>query len=167
VARFIVFDSDPAGLACHEPGNLERGGVWNWMLNERADGSIIVIPAIVDYEVRRSLISNDLWDSVKRLDALYSAKYVRHLSISDEALRTAAKLWAEVRRRGEPTAHDHALDGDVILSAQAMEYCSDADDWQVITENVAHIARYVGDRARSRRAVVGQWLNSKRSILEP
>jgi hypothetical protein len=64
VQRIIIFDSDPAGLACHEPGNLERGGVWNWMLNEWVNGSIIVIPAIVDYEVRRSLISNELWDLV-------------------------------------------------------------------------------------------------------
>jgi hypothetical protein len=103
--------------------------------------------------------------SVKRLDALYSDKYVRLLSISDAALRTASRLWAEARRRGEQTAHDHAVDGDVILSAQAMEFCSSADDWQVITENVSHIARYVGDRAQSRRAVVGDWMNSSRSIV--
>ena len=165
MARIFIFDSDPAGLACHDPGNPERGDLRIWMFKESADKAIFVIPAIVDYEIRRELIRSEAWDGVKRLDVLYSDNHARHLSISDAALRTAAKLWADARRRGEQTSHDHALDGDVILSAQAMEFCSDADDWQVITENVDHIARYVGDRARSRRAVVNEWLNSSRSII--
>jgi hypothetical protein len=165
VARIFIFDSDPAGLACHEPGNPERGDLWNWMIKERVAGAIIVIPAIVDYEVRRSLILAEAWDGVRRLDALYLNKYVNYLPITQDAMKRAAGLWAKARREHRPTAGDHALDGDVILSAQAMEYCSDADDWQVITENVEHIARYVGDRARSRRAVVDAWMRSPRSSL--
>jgi predicted nucleic acid-binding protein len=138
------------------------------MIKESVDGAMFVIPAIVDYEIRRSLILAEAWDGVKRLDALYldQAVHVRPLSISDAAMRRAAELWAAARRRGKQTAPDHALDAEVILSAQAMEYCSDADDWQIITENVEHIGRYVGDRARSRRAIVDEWLKSKRSLLE-
>jgi hypothetical protein len=167
VARQIfLLNSDPTGLACHEPGNLEAGRFRAWMYGQlhakvRAE---IIIPAIVDYEIRRELILGELWGAVDRLDTLYASGTVRLLTISDAALRTASQLWADARRRGEPTAHDHALDGDVILSAQAMEYCSDADDWRIITENVAHIARYVGDRARSRKTVVGEWMSSSKSI---
>jgi toxin FitB len=164
VARIFIFDSDPAGLVCHEPGNPERAGVWNWMLKEWVAGAIIVIPAIVDYEVRRSLILAETWESVERLDALYD-HHVRYLPISQDALKRAAELWARARREHRPTASDPALDGDVIMSAQAMEFCSDADDWQVITENVEHIARYVGNRARSRRAVVDDWLKSSKSSI--
>lgn len=135
------------------------------MYGEHYTNAEIVIPSIIDYEVRRELILNELWDGVKRLDALYAARIVKLLSISDAAMRRAADLWANARRRGEPTAHDHGLDGDVILSAQAIEYCSEADDWQIITENIRHITRYVGERARSRRTVVGDWMSSSNSIV--
>jgi predicted nucleic acid-binding protein len=164
--RIFILDSDPTGLACHEPGNLEAVKFRAWMYGQRYAKveAEIVIPAIIDYEIRRELVLNELGDAVKRLDALYTANRVRPLSISDAAMRTAARLWADVRRRGMPTAHDHALDADVILSAQAMEFCSDADDWQIITENVDHIARYVGDRARSRKVVVSDFMSSAKSI---
>ncbi len=165
--RIFLLNSDPTGLVCHEPGNLEAGRLRAWMygqIHAKVQAEII-IPAIVDYEIRRELILGELWGAVDRLDALYTSGTVRLLTINDTAMRTATRLWADVRRRGGPTAHDHALDGDVILSAQAMEFCSDADDWQIITENVGHITRYVGDRARSRRAVVGDWMSSSKSIV--
>ncbi len=167
MARILVFDSDPAGLACHGQGNSEANEFRAWMGGEWGAGSILVIPAIVDYEVRRSLILAEAWNGLVRLDALYASRRVRYLSISDAAMRTAAKLWADARRRGEQTAHDRALDADVIFSAQAIEFCSDADDWLIITENVGHISRYVGDRARSRRLVVGDWFKSERGLLDP
>jgi predicted nucleic acid-binding protein len=165
VARIFIFDSDPAGLVCHDPGSQERGGVWNWMFKEWIAGAIIVIPAIVDYEIRRSLILAGTLDGVRRLDALYEDKHVRYLPITQDAMKRAADLWAQARREHRPTAGDQAIDGDVILSAQAMGFCSDADDWRVITENVEHITRYVGDRAKSRRAVVNEWLNSSISSI--
>ena len=64
MARIFILDSDPAGLACHEPGNPEAGDLRNWMFKEWTAGAIIVIPAIVDYEVRRSLILAEAWDGV-------------------------------------------------------------------------------------------------------
>jgi predicted nucleic acid-binding protein len=165
VARIFIFDSDPAGLVCHDPGSPERGGVWNWMFKEWIAGAIIVVPAIVDYEVRRSLILAGTLEGVERLDALYEDKQVRYLPITQAAMKKAAELWAKARREHRPTVGDQALDGDVILSAQAMEFCSHEDDWQVITENVDHIARYVGGRARSRRAVVDEWLKSSKGSI--
>ncbi len=136
------------------------------MYGELVQGAMIIIPEIVDYEVRRSLILAGSQAAVGRLDALYRS-CIRFLPINTPAMKRAAELWAIARRRGEQTAHDHALDADVILSAQAIEFCSNWDDWQIITENVDHISRYVGDRARSRRLIVGDWLKTDRGLLDP
>jgi hypothetical protein len=135
------------------------------MYGEWANGAIIGIPEIVDYEVRRSLILANSWDGVRRLDDLYARKHALYLPINTPSMRKASELWAEARRKHRPTAGDQALDGDVIVSAQAMGFCSAADDWSIVTENVGHIARYVKDRARSRRAIVDEWLRSSTSRL--
>lgn len=165
MARILILDSDPTGLACPKPGRLgEADDLRAWLLG-RLGGSMIVVPEFVDYEVRRSLLLSGAQESVGRLDALYASGQAHPLPISTAAMRRAAALWADVRREHRPTAGDRAIDGDAILSAQALEVCSDADDWAVLTENVRHIARYVGDRVRSRREVVNEWLRSPRSLI--
>ncbi len=81
-------------------------------------------------------------------------------------MREAASLWAEARRKGQPTADPQAIDADVILVAQAMTRCSDADDWIILTENVGHLARFAQDRTRSRRQVVAEYLRSPESFIK-
>jgi len=41
-----------------------------------------------------------------------------YLAITTIAMRVAAQLFARTWRQGKPTAHDRAVDGDVILAAQ-------------------------------------------------
>lgn len=134
------------------------------MYKELADGATIVIPEIVDYEARRSLLLDGASRSIQRLDGLHDwfkdFLSVTYLPIKTRAMRIAAELRAQARREHRPTAADKALDGDVILAAQAREFCRDSNDWQIVTENVSHLARYVGDRARSRQAVVADWLTA-------
>ena len=60
----------------------------------------------------------------------------------------AAQLWADARRRGQPTADPHALDGAVILAAQATWLASGGDTVVVATMNATHLARFVDARAR-------------------
>jgi predicted nucleic acid-binding protein len=148
VARLIVLDSGDLGLACQKPGHPLGGLFREWMFLEWANGAMIVVPELADYEVRRSLMLAGFLKGIDRLDDLYQHP-ARYLPISTAAMRTAARLWAQARRRGEPTAHDQALDGDVIVAARAIEFCSDSDDWIIATENVADLPRYVGSRARS------------------
>ena len=49
--------------------------------------------------------------------------------------------WADVRRRGQPTADSKALDADVILAAQARRMT--AAEVVVATTNVRHLSRLV------------------------
>jgi len=55
----------------------------------------------------------------------------------------AAQLWAEARKRGQPTASADALDGDVILAAQALTSGFSPQDIVVATTNVGHLSQFV------------------------
>ena len=76
---------------------------------------------------------------LQRLDDLI--EIVGYLPLTTAVMRDAAELWAQVRQSGLPTADRHALDGDVILAAQARSI--PADDVVVATTNVGHLARLV------------------------
>ena len=52
-----------------------------------------------------------------------------------------ASVWAEVRKRGQPTADPKALDADVILAAQARRMA--AAEVVIATTNVRHLSRLV------------------------
>lgn len=61
--------------------------------------------------------------------------------ITTAAMREAAQLWADARNAGLPTASDAALNGDVILAAQARTI-GGPDPVVIATTNVSHLARY-------------------------
>jgi hypothetical protein len=56
-------------------------------------------------------------------------------------MRLAADLWAQARRRGQPTAGDNTIDADMILAAQALSL--GVVPVVVATTNVGHLARFV------------------------
>jgi len=73
---------------------------------------------------------------VARLDRL--KEVLEYLPLDTQVMLRAAELWAEMRRRGQPTADPKELDGDVILAAQAERAGA-----TVVTENVGHLSRLV------------------------
>ena len=97
-----------------------------------------MVPEIADYEVRRELLRLGSPVALANLDLL--AARLEYLPLDTVAMRIAARLWAQARATGQPTAPNHALDGDVILAAQAH-----ALNLPVIvaTGNPVHLARYL------------------------
>ncbi len=55
----------------------------------------------------------------------------------------AAQLWAEARLRGRPTAEPSALDGDVILAAQAILLENEGYKVVIATTNVGHLSQFI------------------------
>jgi hypothetical protein len=76
---------------------------------------------------------------IERLDTVIAT--LEYLSITNATMRKAAELWAEARKMGKQTAGDAALDGDMILVAQAMTL--GLSDVVVATTNVGHLSRFI------------------------
>ena len=114
-----------------------------WLQSLAAARVTIVVPEIADFEVRRELIRIAKATGLRRLDALKSARYVRYLPLTTEAMLRAAELWARARRQGTPTADPKALDCDVILAAQAQLVEEEGAAVTVATANPSHLALFV------------------------
>jgi predicted nucleic acid-binding protein len=140
VYRIIALDTGPSGIVCDDPRKETVQRITARMTQLLSDGRTqIILPEIADFEVRRKLLSLPHGAaSVRRLD----------VPITTAAMRTAAGLWAQARKSGYSTADPSAIDGDVILAAQALEYVGQGDQLWVATGNVKDLARYVGKSAR-------------------
>jgi predicted nucleic acid-binding protein len=139
VTSVILLDSGPLGLITNP--KLSPLGIQcnQWLRTLLSQGTIVLVPAITDYEVRRELIRADRTKGLQRLDFLKDE--IGYLPLTPEALLKAAELWAEVRQKGLPTADDKALDIDVVLAAQALTI--DASDVAIATSNPKHLSRFV------------------------
>jgi predicted nucleic acid-binding protein len=72
---------------------------------------------------------------------------LRHyIPITTAAIRKAAELWADARRKGLATADDKEINADVILAAQALHFIGLGDDLVVATYNARHLSRYLKAR---------------------
>ena len=109
-------------------------------------GTRIVVPEIADFEIRRELERLGNVPGLRRLDAL--AQVFLYAEITTPVMRRAAEFWADVRRRGLPTAGDQSLDADAILAAQAALIGGPGDTAAVATGNVSHLARFPGIHAQ-------------------
>lgn len=143
--QLIVLDSGPLGLILQESGYRQADECREWLKRHLAAGTQVVVPEIVDYEIRRELLRLKKTTAISKLDA-FAAAPGRYLHISTAVLRVAAELWAQARQQGRPTADPHALDIDVILAAQALAVGVPRADFVVATTNVVHLARFVPAR---------------------
>ena len=132
----ILLDGGPLGLVSNPKATEAGRECREWMSTMIASGVRICLPEIIDYELRRELLRANKAQGLARLDLLKSS--IHYLPITTPIMLKAAELWADVRRRGMPTADSKALDGDVILAAQALVV-----NGIVATENVDHLARLV------------------------
>ena len=139
MSRTILLDSGPLGLATNPRGSEAATACSRWLHRVAVGGSTVMVPEIADYEVRRELIRAGRTKGIERLDALISE--VEYLAITTATMRRAATFWAEARQQGRPTAADPALDGDVILAAQAATLGRAGTI--VTTTNVRHLTRFV------------------------
>lgn len=138
----LAIDTCILTIVCNDQ-HREHAAVTEWLgaFLDHED-SEVYLPAIADYELRRKLLHLARRDklpktlrSLQRLDSLIGP--VRFLTLTEAVMRDAASLWAQARYEGKPTASPVALDGDVLLAAQAIDAGA-----VVVTDNRKHITRY-------------------------
>ena len=139
--KSIVLDSTPLGVLTQRAGKPVADACRKWLASCLAAGSRVYVPEIADYEVRRELLRANKTAGIARLDAM--KRTARYLPITTDAMILAAQLWAQARQQGAPTADPQALDGDVILAAQALTLGVPPAEIIIATSNVAHVARFV------------------------
>jgi len=143
----IVFlDTGILGLLANPNKKGEAANCEQWLLGLLSRGVSILTSDICDYEVRRSLILESLRkpniNSVNSLDELQ--KLIAFLPIDNEVMSNAARLWAEARIQGVPTADDKSLDADIIICAQykLLEQEYPGRYIVIATTNVKHLSRF-------------------------
>jgi hypothetical protein len=142
MTSIIVLDTGVLGAAVHQNAAV-RKPILEWIANHVANGNSFRIPEIADYELRRELIRNNFARSVTDLDGLKVG--LGYIPLDTATMIEAAVLWAVARQTGQQTAHDHALDGDVILCAQTirLQTAHRNDTVVVATTNIGHLSRFV------------------------
>jgi predicted nucleic acid-binding protein len=151
LARFILLDSGPLGLAAHRPSIIEARQCLAWLVRLELSGARVVVPEIADYELRRELLRARVMGGIRRLDQIRSR--FLYLPITTSAMLRAAQFWAEVRQQGIPTASPDALDADCIVAGMAAVAGRNSDTVTIATNNVVHLSRFSGIDARDWLAI--------------
>ena len=138
--RLILLDSGPLGMVTNPKAKGLPLACQQWLKTLLKGGERFAIPESADYEVRRELLRANLLKSIHRLDHL--TQTLEYIPIQTDTMLLAASLWAEVRKMGQPTADPKALDGDVILAAQAQILANKMTPVIIATTNVGHLSRF-------------------------
>lgn len=151
----ILLDAGVVGLPIAEANNRdaqprdEGQAARAWFSSSETIHSF-VIADVTRYEVLRGLLLKGSSAKLRRLNDLLARTIA--LTIDGATWERAAHIWAEVRKRGLPTAHDQSLDGDAVLAAVASLLAEAGDPVVVATTNVRHLDR-LGTDARGWRDI--------------
>ncbi len=117
MSQIIILDAGPIGLITNPKISPQAMFCNQWLQSHLEARNRVIVPEIADYEVRRELLRAEKHKGLVRLDQL--SQWLEYLPITTIAMRQAATLWAQARQRGQPTAGNQSMDGDMILIAQA------------------------------------------------
>lgn len=151
VDKIILLDTGPLGKVTNPKATPENESARVWLESLLIQQFQVVIPEIADYELRRKLLHGKKINGLKRLDKLrkksrLSNNTLRYLPIDTATMLKAAEFWSQTRQMGNPTASNDALDGDVILAAQATLLQNENNKVIVATTNVRHLSLFVDAR---------------------
>lgn len=138
MSKVVLLDTGPLGLITNPKLSPESTACNRWLQMLITSNVRVIIPEIVDYELRRELLRAEKMKGIQKLDELI--ELLEYSPITTTVMRQAALLWAQARKKGQPTAGDKTIDGDIILIAQAV--IINASNSVIATTNVGHLSRF-------------------------
>ena len=139
----ISLDTSPLSLVTHPKADPDADACKQWLHGHLSRATRVVVPEVVDFELRRELLRAGKKRSLARLDAFVSAEPDRLILLNRTAMLFAADLWAKARQRGLATADPKELDVDVLQAAQLLTAGIEPAQLAVATTNVGHLGRFL------------------------
>ena len=99
------------------------------------NGDVLIIPAVVDYEIRRGLLAKNYLKKLKKFEQLQQEIEIGEFDLS--VWRKAAEIYAVLSKQGKPIGTN--FDGDIFIAA----YCV-VNGYTLITNNKDHFGRIDG-----------------------
>ena len=100
-----------------------------------ANGHALIIPPVVDYEIRRGLLAKNYLKKLKRFEQIQ--QFIGVGTFDSEIWRKSAEIYATLSKQGKPIGK--SFDGDVFVAA----YCV-VNGYTLITNNKKHFERVKG-----------------------
>jgi hypothetical protein len=124
--QYLFLDTNILGQLCHPTAEQFKDlKHWAFAILQQSGSQAyqLCLPEIVDYELRRKLLHMALQQGRSESNSLARLnnylRILKYIPLQTSTMNLAAQLWAEARLNGLPTASSNAMDGDVILAAQA------------------------------------------------
>jgi hypothetical protein len=134
----VLLDSGPLGRITNPRATPVNVQCRQWLASLLAGGIRVLVPEIVDYEIRRELLRAKKVSGLAALDR--SHVMLGYLPLTTAVMRQAAEFWALLRQQGQPSASGEALDADVILAAQAVLLkIAEGERVVIASENYRHL----------------------------
>ena len=142
MSRIVLLDTGPLGFVTHPNDKGEIALCKQWSEKLLTAGVMVRVPQIADYELRRKLLQIKKPASIALLN-----RFIRStgglVRINGRTWKKAADLWAQSRWDNVQSGDDTAIDGDMILCAQAILLAEKGDTVEVATTNIKHLQAYV------------------------
>jgi hypothetical protein len=92
MTQIVLLDSTPVGLITSPKATPLAVECQQWLESLLDRDYHVILPEIIDYEIRRELLRVNKIKSIRRLDDLKSA--LIYLPITTEVMLKAAQMWA-------------------------------------------------------------------------
>lgn len=156
----VMLDSNPLSLISNPRNKGEPFKCRNRIQQLVSNNIPVIVPEIIDYELRRKLIYDKRKESIERLDRLAQEMGIIYAPITTEVMRKASALWGWARATGQSTAHENQIDIDVILAAQSIILAMETEEYVIIaTPNIKDLRRYSIDAQEWNNITVEYCLN--------
>lgn len=139
----VLLDTGPLGMITNaNKKNPEAVQSKEWIKQLLRKRVLVYVAEIAYYESRRKHIQLKNKEGVERLDNFVNSPSIGYAPITTEIIVKASELWGWARLTGQQTAHDEAIDADVILAATAIIMALEGEYVVIATTNDRHLARY-------------------------